>query len=417
MQNAESSRTRQRLNSAEPAARRLLFFLSAGLNVALLLFFVFVFAKSSPIAVPNQSIDDATRSNRSFLTTHQKRIAIRVSKPSPWSQLESTNLTIYAANLRAAGCPPKTVRDILLPLVEEKFARRETFDSEPTNFWASFSERQAAAAARAEKENELQKEKEKMLVELFGFAWTSEGLNRAYAGEAASSLGFLDYERAEKFLCIADRFKKQFSQANHSHRIDHRSEIYESWRKEVGEILSPSEFEEVELRGLLMIFQRRNPNLCNAGLNDSELHQLMFYRHEVCNPLPSALLVGSDELVREPDWVGEQQFNAKARGLLGDSRFIDYLKNCDASIEKTLAVLEKEQLPRSLALQLFDLREDVLSRAREIRLLPERRAEKRADLATLRQSALEQLANLPDIAIESPLLEVNRDWLQEIANP
>jgi hypothetical protein len=416
MQNAESSRTRQWLNSAEPAERRLLFFLSAALNVALLLFFAFVFAKSAPTPDQSQPTDHATRSER-ISRTHRKRIATRISKPSPWSQLESTDLTIYAANLRAAGCPPKTVRDILLPLVEEKFARRQTFAPELTNFWASFSERRAATAARAEKENELEKEKEKMLIELFGFPWTSEGLNRAYAGEAAGSLGFLAYERAEKFLCIAEKFKKQFSQGNLSHRIDHCSEIYELWQKEVSEVFSPSEFEEVELRGLLMIFQRRNPNLCNAGLNGSELRQLMFYRRELCKPLPSALLAGGDELAQEPDWGGEQEFNAKARGLLGDSRFIDYLKSCDASMEKTLAVLEKEQLPRSLALQLFDLRQEALSRAREIRLLPERRAEKRAGLAALRQSALEQLANLPDIAIESPLLEVNREWLQEIANP
>ena len=48
----------------------------------------------------------------------------------------------------------------------------------------------------------------------------------------------------------------------------------------------------------------------------------------------------------------------------------------------------------------------------------ERRAQGlRVQLAALRQSALEQLAVLPNAAIESPLLAVNREWLQEIANP
>jgi hypothetical protein len=125
----------------------------------------------------------------------------------------------------------------------------------------------------------------------------------------------------------------------------------------------------------------------------------------------------SDELLQEPDCADEQQFNTKARGLLGDDRFIDYLKSCDASMERTLATLEKEYLPRNLALQLFDLRQEVMNRAREIRQLPVRRAEKRTRLAALRQNALEELATLPNAVTESPVLEINRDWLQEIANP
>jgi hypothetical protein len=397
MENAESSRP----------SRRLVLFVSLSLNLTLVLFLALTFEK--PAAVPAiQSPDNTSQASERISRTKAKRFA------APWSQLESTDLAVYAANLRAAGCPPKTVRDILLPLVEEKFAPPVY---EPTNIWASFSQRQAAAAARAGQESALEKEKDKTLQELFGFAWISEGLKQAYAGEAAGSVGFLEYEHAEKFLCLADRFKKQFSRADGSHRTDRRSAIYQTWRQELGEVLSPAEFEEIDLREILTIWQPRNPNLFKVGLSGSELRQLMAFRRELCNPLPTTSFAKGDELLQEPDWTGEQQFNAKARLLLGDSRFIDYLKSGDASMGRTLATLKKEHLPRSLALQLFDFRQEAMARAQEIRELPLRRTEKRTHLAALRQNAIEQIAALSNAATDSPLVEINRDWLQEIANP
>ncbi len=413
MKSVEPSRTDRRLSSAQPArAPRPFLFLSFSLNVGLLLFLALVGRRPAELpATPS------ARATGRILRTETKRVSTRPAHALPWQQLQSGDLAVYAANLRAADCPEKTVRDILLPLIEEKFKHLESPVSESTNFWASFSQRQVAAIARAEQKSALRQQQDKTVKELLGFVWTPEGLKNAYEGEAACSLGFLDYERAEKFLCIADRFKKQFSGGNISRRTDRRSAIYNAWRQEVGEVLSLSEFEETELRAILTACQRRNPNLCRAGLNGSELRQLMSYRRELCNPLPSALLAEDSTLLQELDRAGEQQFNAKTRSLLGDSRFIDYLKNCDVSIERTLAALESVHLPRTLTLQLFDLREDALARAQEIRQLPTRRAEKRLRLAALRQNSIEQLAALSNATTDSPLFNINHEWLQQIANP
>lgn len=418
MQNAEPSHTRRRTNSAEPAqTSRLFLFLSLSVNLGLVLFLAVVSRRSASPEVSRNSLPDNTNATSERSRPETKRFATRKISNSPWKQLESADLAIYAANLRAAGCPPKTVRDILLPLLEERFENLNPSVTEPTNFWASFSQRQAAAAAKADQESAMEKERDKAITELFGFAWNSVGLKLAYAGETAGSIGFLDYEHAETLVCIAERFNTQFSREENLRRIDRRLAIYQAWRQEASEVLSPSEFEEAELRAILMIWQRRNPNLCKIGISGAELRQLMTFRRELCSPLPSVLLTRSDELLQEPDWNGDQLFHARARSLLGDDRFIDYLKSWDASIERTLTALEKVHLPRSRALQLFDLRQESIARAQEIRRLPIRRAEKRAQLATLRQSALEQLSVLSIAAADNPLLKLDQDWLQEIANP
>jgi hypothetical protein len=411
MENAEPSRTRPVQNSVKPQGKhRALLFLSLAVNLALVVFLGAVWLTRAPHSLPNDPASDNA-------VVHQESGQVRNRAARAWDALESRDLAVYAANLRATGCPEKTVRDILLPLIEEKFARVELPDLEPTNFWASFSQRQAAANARAEQERAVRHDRDTMTKELLGFAWDSGELNRVYTGEAAGSIGFLEYDRAEKFLCIADRFSRQFEEDNSAHHIGRRDRIYQAWRVEAGEVLSAAEFEETELRGLLLIFQRRNANICHAGLSGTELRQLMIARRELCNPLPSALLAGGDEVVQEPDWAGEQQFLSKARSLLGDSRFLDYLTHFDLSIARTVAALETLQLPRTTALQLFDLRQQSTARAQQIRDLPIRRAEKRAQLAALRQSAFEQVLALSNGAEDTPIIRANEKWLQEIKSP
>ena len=419
MQNAEPSCQSKPVPSAKRRRGRGLFlFLSLSLNIGLIVFFALRFhqLRSNRFAT-TASLESTASVNENSLGADAKRVALRSGTASRWKQLESPDLAVYAANLRAADCPPKTIRDILLPLLEEKFEHSQSSLSDTTTFWASFSQRRAAAIALAEQESALDRQKEEEFKEILGFAWTAEGLHRAHSVEAAGEFGFLDYESAEKLLCIEDRFRKQFSRVDQSHRSDRRALTYEAWRQEAGAVLSPSELEEAELREVLMICERSNPNLVNVGLTGPELRQLMAFRRDRCNPLPSAFLAPSEIQLQELDWADEQQFNVKARSFLGDTRFLAYLKTADSSVERTIVSLEKEALPSSLALQMFDLRQDAMARAQQIREMPIRRAEKRAQLAALRKSALDELATLPNAEAESPLLEANRDWLQEIAKP
>ncbi len=416
MQNVEPTRTARRLNSTEPRRRpRLLLFLSLSLNLGLFLFLV-LGPQKSPSQAPPTELPDSTKASERIPTRNTRRGGDWAAHASRWKQFESRDLALYAANLRAAGCPERTVRNILLPLVEEKFQPPQSLTSEPTNFWASFSQRQVAANARAEQDSALATEKDNAIKDLLGFAWTSEGLKEASAEEAAE-IGYLDYERAEKVVCIADRFRKQFSRVNRLYRSDVRSAVYEQWRQEVAGVLTPTECQETELREILTICQRENPNLCRIGLSGSELRQLMSFRRELSDPDPLALLAKSDEPLAERDWGTEQRLNAKVRSLLGEGRFLEYLKNCDVSFERILTTLEKEHLPPNFALQLFDLREEAMARAQEIRQLPLRRAERRARLAALRQRAIEQLEALPKGVTDNLLVRINQDWIQEIANP
>jgi len=63
-----------------------------------------------------------------------------------WSQLKSSDLEQYLTNLRAIGCPERTVRDIISREIQRSYSRRSLRNLEPKNFWACGPEREQFSA-------------------------------------------------------------------------------------------------------------------------------------------------------------------------------------------------------------------------------------------------------------------------------
>jgi hypothetical protein len=77
-----------------------------------------------------------------------------------WSQLESTNYRTYMGNLRAIGCPERTLRDIIVADVDGLYASRRA----ELQHTFSHSEGQALAKALSQ----LQRDETAVLAALFG---------------------------------------------------------------------------------------------------------------------------------------------------------------------------------------------------------------------------------------------------------
>src|SRR5687768_5196204 len=59
-----------------------------------------------------------------------------------WALIESEDYATYIHNLRAIGCPEKTIRDIIAGEIDRLFdARRRALISEADNFWTTKSAR------------------------------------------------------------------------------------------------------------------------------------------------------------------------------------------------------------------------------------------------------------------------------------
>src|ERR1043166_2265233 len=85
-----------------------------------------------------------------------------------WAQLESVDYGEYVANLRAIGCPEKTVRDIIVADVEKVYAAKSAAVPLSVGFWSSGAKRAAAAQMQAGRQQALEKQKDGLLQQLLG---------------------------------------------------------------------------------------------------------------------------------------------------------------------------------------------------------------------------------------------------------
>jgi hypothetical protein len=92
-----------------------------------------------------------------------------------WSQIASTNLAAYIANLRAVGCPNPTIRDIILAEANQPFARRRATEVvTPDQQWWKTEPDPAVARAAGEQLRALESARRAALNTLLGPTWETE---------------------------------------------------------------------------------------------------------------------------------------------------------------------------------------------------------------------------------------------------
>lgn len=137
-----------------PKEERLLAY-SGFLNLLLFGLCAWLFLREpAPVAAPDADVDFPP-----FVSPPPQAVAD--AKSMRWSQLESTDYSVYMANLRAFGCPPETIRDIILGDVESLFAQKEK----------DVQDQAAAAGATAalpEKLAALRQEELQLIAQLLG---------------------------------------------------------------------------------------------------------------------------------------------------------------------------------------------------------------------------------------------------------
>src|SRR5580765_6134617 len=95
---------------------RVLLWICLGLNVLLAVMVVLLARDSAQQVIP---ADIFVRGKNSPLI--KTNVVLR-RQPFTWSEIESPEYRTYIANLRRAGCPEKTIRDIIVADVNDLYA-------------------------------------------------------------------------------------------------------------------------------------------------------------------------------------------------------------------------------------------------------------------------------------------------------
>jgi hypothetical protein len=177
-----------------------------------------------------------------------------------WSDLESTNYSIYIANLRGIGCPEETVRDIIVADVNQLFsARRNAEVTLPSQqWWRTEPDPEVAAAARA-KLAALDEERRQLLTQLLGPGWDSEGRHfeppQPFPALDGPLLGSLSSETKAAVHSVEAARRAALRELHETAAREGRSPsarelaaIEQAARAKLAELLGPAELEEYSLR-------------------------------------------------------------------------------------------------------------------------------------------------------------------------
>ena len=332
-------------------------------------------------------------------------VVLSVPAAFDWSQVASTNLAQYAANLRAIECPKEIIREVILAVVNEDFVRRRHAIFEPIHaqFWELMA--QPEHFTQDYKENtdyrgkQLRTERDHQLEAVLGANW------QRCAGP--SPLPVYDYQPTLNFLPEAKR--RRWSELDESFN-QRQQDIYQKTRGNAAEQRAQLEAiakERDEARHQLLTpgelqgyATRTSPqagwaqNLAGFEATEEEYRAL----NQLRATTPTNLM---------------SQFNAQAQALLGEERFTAFQRGQDQRFAEILALAGRCQLPANTVELLYQQRVSAEQQCAQVLSNPALSAEERRTLLLVIQSETRQqlFSALGETAGEA-YLRHHGNWLE-----
>jgi hypothetical protein len=179
-----------------------------------------------------------------------------------WGQLESTNYQEFIANLRAVGCPERTIKDIILTDVMRLYAqRRGQFYHNGRDFvyWETDDKRKLKQPQIEERDRQLaaiDKELPAVLRELLGINYERE-VDKYFvdADEDDQRLAFLSQDKLSQVLSLRDEFEAKRERILYAAQnakpsageIEQLRQVDQSQEEALAQVLSPEEKAQYEL--------------------------------------------------------------------------------------------------------------------------------------------------------------------------
>jgi len=298
-------------------------------------------------------------------------------KSFDWRMVESEDYRKYIANLRAIGCPEETIRDIIIADVNKLFASRKQALKTSTNkfeFWKAgniFVD--AMDPDRIEKAQELAREKRALLKELLGVAPEEKPDLLAGFDPFGSMLDFLpaakQTEVMELFQKLQARMMKSFNGGTpDAEDLKLIQKSQKEMEAELAKILTPQELEDYQLRMSQTAMMMRM-QLTSFEPTEQEFRQIFAQKKKFDDEFnPMGLGTGSlDKAEREKMNAAKQEMDSQLKSILGDARYVEYVRAQDWAYQGIYRVTERQGLPKDAAVKVYDMKRIAEEQARKIR--------------------------------------------------
>jgi hypothetical protein len=318
---------------------KLIFFLSAILNVLLLVGCWFrlhrpqqpvtAFIQAPPIASTLPPVAQTVKTNTIVLSNAPVLL--------DWRAVESEDYKKYIANLRAIGCPEKTIRDIIVADVNELYRHRFLQTFPPTNRVEYWKPGDALAHLIDEehvaKLQEFGKEKRGLITALLGSDYSGDVELTSIQTEVFMErlLDFLTAEKRTAMKELESKYTAKFlTTFKDSVRGDNQSsrDVLAAKDEDALKILTPTEKFEYDLR-------RSNDSMClRVALGDFELNEQEFravfplmkkFISDAGLPSLMAVVRGTGD-PREQSLAARSELERTLKAALGENRFAQLIE-------------------------------------------------------------------------------------------
>ena len=299
-----------------------------------------------------------------------------------WSQVASTNLSQYAANLRAIECPKEIIREVILAVVNEDFARRRHAIFAPIHaqFWELMVQpehfKQDDHENTERRSNELRTERSEQLEAVLGVNWQRDAeASHQPVYYYQPTLNFLPEEKQRRWSELDENFnqrqqdiyrKTRGNAADQKAQLEAIAQEREEARRQ---LLTADEFQEYTARTSSQAVWAQNL----AGFEATEEEYRTLNQKRASTP-PNQM----------------SQFNAQAQALLGEERFAVFQRGQDQRFAEIHALAERCQLPTNTVELLYQQRVNAEQQCAQVRSNVTLSAEEKRTLLLLIQSETRQ---------------------------
>jgi len=311
-----------------------------------------------------------------------------------WDQIESTNLPVFIANLQALGCPPGTIRDLILAEVNQPFARRRATEvvTPDQQWWKTEPDPAVARAANAQL-REMEGERRAALTALLGPTWETETDVSAWVesnyGLTGPHLGTLPPDIKRLLYDLAARAQEESTGQNPADAI----RTWQSERARLQFMLTPLALNEYYLRYAPTAAHLRADT---RGVNFSpEQFQNLWAAIDPIAEQPDFYYRGNDAdmLLRQRALQG--QYEAALQVALGSETYHTLRLGQDPLYVSSAAAAQQAGISASNAAKLYEINRATEAELNRIRndatLSPDDKIDALTATRTEQQQAIQQL--------------------------
>jgi hypothetical protein len=353
--------------------RKLLIF-SLLLNLCLLALVVYQFM---PVKKDMPAAADAGPVSSPAIDAGQK-IALPGTQ-NDWAAIRSTDWKQYVKNLRGAGCPEETVRDIIFAEVNKSYAARwrSTNGDDGKKYWVS--KREGWWGHTKQKQfNVLEREKKELIQELLGV--DADAQLRKYlvlnydASIEVRQLDFLPADRKDKINQALDKddkaiqavWLKQEPGGSLPQAAQHELNVVMQQRKDdLAKMLSSAELEEYDLRNSPLAKDLRR-QLYGFDATEKEFRGIFEAQKALHDKFADIPYNSNDDKTSEARAVAAETAEKQIRDALGEKRYGDYLRAKSTQYQQLLSFTDEFELSKDIANQAYEIIERAGERLKQL---------------------------------------------------